>query len=321
MGGILVIAEHLRGAVNTQTAEAIGLARGLKSHCGGRISVAVISDEPSRYSDELMLDGVDEIVLVPAPTDHFDAAIYEEATVQLVTEMKSRLVLIGHSVNGMGFGPAVAVRLGGSLVSDAFAVEMTDERMQITRGGYGNKVLTKLDVTNHCITTLMVRSGSAKPPPRKETFSRTVTIDFGVVTEKFAQHGDYIDPPPADVDISKADFILSIGRGVQDEKHIERFRDLATRLGATFGCSRPIADAGWLSKAHQVGLSGMVAQNCKFYIALGISGAVQHLHGMKHVETIVAINTDRNAPIYNVATHGAAVDLFEFADALQKALD
>ena len=131
-------------------------------------------------------------------------------------------------------------------------------------------------------------------------------------------HLHYQEAPPSDIDISKAEFILSVGRGIQDQDNLPRFAALAERMGATFGCSRPIVDSGWLAKPHQVGQSGKVAANCKLYVALGILGAVQHLFGMKHVDTIIAVNTGPNAPIFNVATYGATVDLFELTDALEK---
>lgn len=323
MAGILVIAEHLRGALSPQTGEVIGLARQVADRIGGPLRVAVIAADPAAFHAGAALDGVDEVLLVAAPGDHFDAAVYEEAAVRLAMEVEPRLVMIGHGVNGMGYGPAVAARLGGSFASDVFGVEVAEGRLLATRGGYGNKVLARLDVSRGCVTTLMVRGGAAQAPEvaRAAVPARTVAVDFAPVAAAMAAHGDYVDPPAADVDITKAEFILAVGRGIQDEKNIERFRALAERLGATFGCSRPVADSGWLPKAHQVGLSGKVAQNCKLYVALGISGAVQHLHGMKHVETIVAVNTDRNAPIYNVATYGAAVDLFELADALEKSFN
>lgn len=322
MSGILLIAEHLRGAMSAQTGEMIGLAKDLKVQLGGKLSVAVIAHNPALYHADLALEGVDEILSIPVPDEHFDSALYEEATVQLAMQLQPRLILIGHSVNGMGFGPAVAVRLGGSFASDVVTLEVEDERLVATRGGYGNKVVTRLDLGDRCVTTVMVRPGSAKAPESASGVSpREVVLDFSAIAARTARHGEYFDPPPSDVDITKADFILSVGRGIKDEKHIERFRALAAKLGATFGCSRPIADSGWLPKAHQVGLSGKVAQNCKLYVALGISGAVQHLHGMKHVDTIIAVNTDRNAPIYNVATYGVAIDVFEFADALERAFD
>jgi electron transfer flavoprotein alpha subunit len=322
MSGILVIAEHLRGVLSAQSLEAVGLAHGLKTAIGGPLRVAVIAHHPAGFHEALALEGVDEILSIPAPDDHFDATLYQETAVQLAQQSQPRLLLAAHTVNAMGYASGAAVRLGGSFVSDAFAIDASGGRVIVTRGGYANKVQVRLDVSGHCITTVTVRGGSAKAPdPAPGAASREVLLDFSPIAPNLSRHGEYIDPPPADVDITKAEFILSVGRGIQDEKNIERFRSLAARLGATFGCSRPIADSGWLPKAHQVGLSGKVASNCKLYMALGISGAVQHLHGMKHVDTIIAVNTDRNAPIYNVATYGATVDLFEFADALEKAWD
>ncbi|HYH22002.1 MAG TPA: electron transfer flavoprotein subunit alpha/FixB family protein [Azospirillum sp.] len=319
MAGILVIAEHLRGALSPATGEIIGLARTLKGRIGGPVTVALISDRPQDLAAGLALEGVDEVLLVTAPSSHFDAATYEEAACRIAADLMPRLILIGHGVNGMSYGPSVAVRLGGGFVSDAIGLDASSGPLTVTRGGYGNKVLTTLTLASGALATVMVRGGSAKAPaPVQAVSMRDYAVDFSGIADLTSQHVDYLDPPPSDIDINKAEFILSIGRGIQDEKNIERFRMLAERLGATLGCSRPLADAGWLPKAHQVGLSGKMAQNCKLYIALGISGAVQHLHGMKHVETIIAINTDRNAPIYNVATYGACLDVFEFADALER---
>ncbi len=118
--------------------------------------------------------------------------------------------------------------------------------------------------------------------------------------------------------MSSVDFILSVGRGVGEEGNVERFRELAAALGATLGCSRPIADSGWLPKSRQVGQSGKTAVNCKLYIAMGISGAIQHLAGMKHVDTVVAVNTDSNASIFSVAKYGIVGDMFEIAEELRK---
>jgi electron transfer flavoprotein alpha subunit len=146
-----------------------------------------------------------------------------------------------------------------------------------------------------------------------------LVLDLTTVAGR-SEHLEFIEAPSSGVDIAKAEYILSIGRGIQEDKNVARFVQLAEKLGFTLGCSRPVADSGWLHKAHQVGLTGKVAANCKLYVALGISGAVQHLHGMKHVETIIAINTDAHAPIFNVASYGSTLDVFAFADAIESQL-
>src|SRR6202034_4865413 len=121
-----------------------------------------------------------------------------------------------------------------------------------------------------------------------------------------------------DVDMTTAEFILAIGRGIGEQANVEQFRELAEKVGATLGCSRPIADAGWLPKSRQIGQSGKTASACKLYVAMGISGAIQHLAGMKHVSTIVAVNSDAEASIFGVAKYGIVGDIFEIADELRK---
>ena len=129
----------------------------------------------------------------------------------------------------------------------------------------------------------------------------------------------FIEPPSTgDIDMTTREFILSVGRGVGEQDNIGRFRELADSLGASLGCSRPVADSGWLPKSRQIGQSGKTAAQCKLYIAMGISGAIQHLAGMKHVETVIAVNTDPNASIFTVARYGVVGDMFEIADELEK---
>jgi electron transfer flavoprotein alpha subunit len=120
-----------------------------------------------------------------------------------------------------------------------------------------------------------------------------------------------------DIDMTAAEFILTIGRGIGEEAKVPQFRELADAVGAALGCSRPIADAGWLPKSRQVGQSGKTASACKLYIAMGVSGAIQHLAGMKHVATIVAVNSDSEASIFGVAKYGIVGDIFEIAEELR----
>jgi electron transfer flavoprotein alpha subunit len=134
-----------------------------------------------------------------------------------------------------------------------------------------------------------------------------------------SEHLGYREVEAGDVDITKADFLLSIGRGVEEQDNIERFEELADKLGATLSVSRPLVDAGWMPGARQVGQSGKTVKP-RVYLALGISGAVQHLAGMRTAETIIAVNTDPEAPIFSVAHYGAVVDMFELADELEQAL-
>jgi electron transfer flavoprotein alpha subunit len=134
------------------------------------------------------------------------------------------------------------------------------------------------------------------------------------------EHVGFQDAAEGDVDITKAEFLLSIGRGIEDEDNIARFERLAEQLGATLCGSRPLVDAGWMPSARQVGQSGKTVTP-RVYLALGISGAAQHLAGMRTADTIIAVNTDPEAPIFGVAHYGAVADLFEVAEELEQKLD
>jgi electron transfer flavoprotein alpha subunit len=156
-----------------------------------------------------------------------------------------------------------------------------------------------------------------KPP--EQAGSPRVTAFAAPPLDSRAAARDFIELSAGDdVDMTAAEFILTVGRGIGEEAKVQQFRELAEALGATLGCSRPVADAGWLPKSRQVGQSGKTASACKLYIAMGVSGAIQHLAGMKHVATIVAVNTDAGASIFSVAKYGIVGDVFEIADELRK---
>ncbi len=318
MSGILVVAEHFDGLLRDVSLEMIGAAIEVKAGLGGPLAVLVIGHEPEALAAAANRAGVDEIVTVALPEPHFDPALYEEAVCAVAEERQARLVLIGHTAAGMAFGPAVAGRLGSGFASDVFGLAMDGSEVIASRGGYGGKVAMDLAFPEKPVIVLTLRGATFKAPA--EDGSAAVVpfaIDTGAVSGA-GRHIDYLPAPPADVDIGKAEFILSVGRALGEDKNLSQFAALAERLGATLGCSRPVADSGWLPKAHQVGQSGTIAANCSLYVALGISGAVQHLAGMKHVDTIIAVNTDPEAPIFNVAHHGACVDIFELAEALER---
>ena len=316
MAGILVVAEHLQGELRDISKELIGAAVSLKEGLGGPVKVAVPgADESSNIVDQLNMAGVDEILVVAGLPVDFDPESYEEAILQIGMAHRPRVVLIGHTVSGMAYAPALAARLGCGFASDVIALSNEQDELVVTRDAYGNKVNLELGFTGKQVVVVTLRSATFAVPEGKGN-ADVVSMVLPEITVQ-STHVGYEAAPQSDLDVSKAEFLLSIGRGIQDEEHLERFVNLAEKLGATLSCSRPIVDAGWLPKQHQVGQSGKIASNCKLYIALGISGAVQHLTGMKHVETIIAVNKDPNAPIFNSATYGCNIDLFELMEALE----
>jgi electron transfer flavoprotein alpha subunit len=320
MAGVLVIAEHFGGNLATISRELVTTATDLKQQLGGQVSILVLSDGTDDLAGQANVMGVDTVIYGDVGTAHFDAMIYESAIEQVSLRVRPSAILFGHTSNGMACAAGVAARLGLGFASDVIAVEFAGGELVATKTAFGGKVNLELLFPNKEAVALTVRGATFKPseaPGAAQIVNSEV--DLSDIAGR-AQHLEYLEAPTADVDISKADIILSIGRGIRETENIPRFANLAERLDVTLGCSRPFADAGLMPKAYQVGQSGTTASNCKLYIAIGISGAVQHLFGMKHVDTIIAINTDLNAPIFDVATFGSTVDALQLATALEARL-
>lgn len=315
MSGILVVAETRRDELRSVTLELIGAALELKDAAGGRVTVAIVDADPSSFTGALAVSGVDEILTVTTPTPSFEAHVAQQVLEALVEAEQPDVVLVGHTIDSMGFGPAVAARKGLGFASDVTAVSWDAGPVAI-RGAYGGKLVAELDFPGRERTLLMLRAGAFEPAAADGAAVgvRAVDVAFDAAP---TEHLDYREAATGDVDITKAEFLVSIGRGIEDKDNVAQFEDLADKLGATLSVSRPLVDAGWVSNARQVGQSGKTVQP-KVYLALGISGAVQHLAGMQKADTIIAVNTDPEAPIFSVAHYGAVADLFDVAEALEQ---
>jgi len=316
MSGILVIAEQRRGELRPVSLELIGAAQGLRRD-GDSVAVALLAPSPGALIDPLKLAGVDEIVAVKVAAPEFDPDTFESAISALIAERKPDVVLVVHSVDSFGFAAALAAKLGLGFATDVFKVERQDGELVATRGGYGQKVNVEVDFPGRGTVLLAIR-GNVFQPPSRHGSPRVTEFSAPPVSSRSTGRG-FIELAAADdVDMTAAEFILTIGRGIGEEAKVAQFKELADAIGATLGCSRPIADAGWLPKSRQVGQSGKTASACKLYIAMGVSGAIQHLAGMKHVATIVAVNSDAEASIFGVAKYGIVGDIFEIAEELRR---
>jgi electron transfer flavoprotein alpha subunit len=316
MSGILVIAEQRRGELRPVSLELIGAAQALKRD-GDSVSVAVLAPSPASLTAPLKLAGVDEIIAVKVASPEFDPDTFESAVGALIGERKPEVVLVAHSVDSFGYAAALAAKLGLGFATDVFKVERDGGELVATRGGYGQKVNVEVDFPGRSTVLLAIRSNVYKPP--EQPGSPKVVEFTAPATDSRSNGREFIElAANDDVDMTQAEFILTIGRGIGEEAKIAQFKELADAIGATLGCSRPIADAGWLPKSRQVGQSGKTASACKLYIAMGVSGAIQHLAGMKHVATIVAVNSDAEASIFGVAKYGIVGDIFEIAEELRR---
>ncbi|MEO8291131.1 MAG: electron transfer flavoprotein subunit alpha/FixB family protein [Gaiellaceae bacterium] len=308
---VLVVAEHLRGQTRPITLELISAAQELE----GPTTVAVIAKDPGALADQVGVTGVDEIVTVAVEQEEFENDVYREAVEQLIGDRSPAVTLVGFTVNSMGFAPALAAKLGLGFASDVFGLSRDGSDLIAERSFYGSKVSAEIEFPGHDQVLLMIRPTSWPPAEGAGSASRSELS--ATISGSRARHTEFQEVEAGDVDITTADFLLSVGRGVGEKENLGQFDDLAQKMGATLSVSRPLVDQGWMPNSRQVGQSGKTVKP-KVYLALGISGAVQHLAGMKTSGTIIAVNTDPEAAIFSVAHYGAVTDLFEVAEELDK---
>jgi electron transfer flavoprotein alpha subunit len=316
MSGVIVVAETRRGELRPVTLELIGAARALSEQGAGPVSVALIGADAEAHAQEVARSGVQDVLVVPAPEPQFEAHVTQAAIEALIERHSPSVVLAGHTIDSLGFAPAVAARSGLGFASNVTGVSWGEQGALAERGAYGEKLVAELDFPGKTTVMLLLRPGAFAPvEDAGEASVERVELDLAASAR--TQHVELRDPPAGDVDITKADFLLSIGRGVEDEGQIAELERLAEAMGATLSASRPLVDAGWIAAARQVGQSGKTVSP-KVYLALGISGAVQHLSGMSKAQTIIAVNSDPEAPIFGVAQYGAVADMFEIAAELER---
>jgi len=315
MSKILVVAEQRRGELRPVSLELIAAAQAL----GGSITVAIVGANVDAFVPALSVAGVDEIITVPSPFAEFNPEVQQAAVSALIDKVQPGVVLLAHTVDTLAYAAALASAGNYGFATDVFKAEYDAGELVATRGGYSQKVNVEVDFPGKAVVVLTFRAAVFKPAEGSASPAVSSLALPAVATT--STPGDYIELSSGnDIDITTSEFILSVGRGVGEEANIQQFRELADLAGATLCCSRPIADSGWLPKSRQVGQSGKVASSCGLYLALGISGAIQHLAGMKHVSTIVAVNTDPEASIFSVAKYGIVGDIFEIGEALREQL-
>ena len=233
---------------------------------------------------------------------------------------KGSIVLLPHEHFGMDLAPGLSIKLGSAFVSDAVDFkEIDDQKIKLVREEFNGQVSTHVSCDLSQGAVISVRAGAFKPEESK--------ADEGVVMDKTSEalEGglpggnrrflEVIEAEVGDVDITKSDILVSVGRGIEDQENLEIIHELAETIGGDVSCSRPIVDAKWLDKSRQVGTSGKTVKP-KVYIALGISGSFQHLGGIKGAPFIVAVNKNSKAPIFQVADVGIVADILEFVPEL-----
>jgi electron transfer flavoprotein alpha subunit len=251
-----------------------------------------------------------------AQLENFNPETYSTALAEIAKAKSPAVTLVANSSMGMDLAAALSVKANLPLVAYAIDVKVEDNSLVVTSQLYGGKlnVESQFSAEGAVVSLLAGASpadkGRAAGSPAVENFAAPASLASPKVRFK-----KLIEPEGGDVDITTKEILVSVGRGIQNVDNIPQMQELADALSAALSCSRPIVDSKWLPKTRQVGKSGVKVKP-KFYLALGISGAPEHIEGMKDAELIVAINSDTNAPIFDYAHYGVVGDLFDIVPAL-----
>ncbi len=313
---VLVVAEHLRGALTEVTFEMLGAARALAGELGGEAWVALIGGSDRMAAELGAAAGV--VAVSGEGLGDFNPESHAAALQAVVEARRPRLTMVGYTAMGMDLATTLAARAGLAHVSSCVAFDGAGA-LKATSQLYGGKmnVVTELGDAPSVVSVLAgsfpADAGRAEGSPAIERLAAPATA--GRVRFK-----RLIEPEAGDVDITAQEVLVAIGRGIGSKDDIEVAEELAEALGAAVAGSRPLIDAGWLPKNRQVGKSGLKVAP-KVYLALGISGAPEHVEGMKSSATIVAVNTDKHAPIFNYAHYGLVADLFDVCEELTEAIE
>jgi len=320
---ILVIAEQRDGKLNRASWESIAGAQRLSVATGVPVVVAVPGADVQVAAQELAAAAVSEVVAIQSPAlATYTADGYTAALQAAIGTLAPTTIVLPHTYQTRDFASKLAARLERSIITDVTSVKTDAERVVFTRPMFQGKLtadVAPVGPTPHFVT---FQIGAFRPDAAERGASpvsiRTLPVDVDAAAIRQAPEAPFQEARQA-VDLTQAERIVSVGRGIKEQANIALAQQLADALHAELAASRPICDAGWLPMERQVGSSGQTVAP-KLYLALGISGAIQHLVGMKGSSTIVAINKDADAPIFEVADYGIVGDLFEIVPALITAL-
>jgi electron transfer flavoprotein alpha subunit len=307
--GILVFIEHKNGVVNKSSLEAIAAAQTL----GGPLQQQVTLVVPASEAVAKEVAAFDVARVIHASNEklaEYTPDAYADALQQVVKQVDPSFVFLTHTYQVRDFAPKLAVRFGKSLISDCIRAKVDGDKLGFTRRIFLGKLDADVLSDGEAPLFATFQTGAFRPDQAQKGSGapvETVAVEVGEV--RMIPEAPFQEAKQA-VDLTKADVIVAVGRGIKSKDNLVLAEKLAEALGGDLAASRPICDADWLPIDRQIGSSGQTVAP-KLYVALGISGAIQHLVGMKNSGTIVAINKDPEAPIFDIADYGIAGDLFE----------
>jgi electron transfer flavoprotein alpha subunit len=314
--GILVFIEHRDGAINKTSFEAIAAAQSLGSQLQQTVSAVVLGSAAGAQAQEIALYDLAKVICANnAKLADYTPDGYTDAMERVVRQLDPQLVIMPHTYLVRDYAPKLAARFGKSLISDCIRAKVAGGSVTFTRRIFLGKLDADLVSDGEPPVFATFQSGAYRGEQAvKGSGAPVETMEVEVGEIRMSSEAPFQQVKQA-VDLTKAEVIVAVGRGIKSKDNLALAEKLAEALGGDLAASRPICDAEWLPIDRQIGSSGQTVAP-KLYIAIGISGAIQHLVGMKNSGTIVAINKDPEAPIFDIADYGIVGDLFEVVPVL-----
>jgi len=313
---LLVYIQQDQGNISSGSLESLKGAQEIAEKSNGTVSALTFS---SKAGEQLTGYNLNEVLVTDNPQlETYNPLYYVKAMEDVARSESPDILVFGHSYEARDWVPRLSARLNLPFVSDCINFKM-DSKLILVRSVYQGKFNSDLSV--NCEKFIVsFQSGAFRKDALKTGSAsiRNVSVDLSNLDDSI-QPGEKFQEAEKSVDLSQAETIVSIGRGIGKEENLSMVRDLAESIGGEVASSRPVVDSGWLEPYHQVGSSGQTVAP-KLYLALGISGAIQHVVGMKSSKNIVVINKDSNAPIFEIADYGVVGDIFEIVPKLISAI-
>ena len=314
---IYVLIEHLQGQVAEISYLMLAAADKLAGELGSSVVAVLIGHNQHSLANDL---AANRILYYDHPAlAHFIPGVTQQVMSDLIQENRPRLVLFGDTSTGVEVAGPLSVRLNLPLVSYCRSLQTQADAIRFTSQICGGKLLAEGDLPAPTALVTMIPGAYKAEQGRSPSPGVVVRASIPALEKPQVKFKQYIEPAASDIDISKESVLVSIGRGIQNQDNLEMIRELASILGGSVCASRPVVDQGWLPSSRLVGKSGKRVKPA-LYLALGISGATEHVEAITDSQLIVAINTDPLAPIYNLAKYGATVDLLDLVPALTEAV-
>jgi electron transfer flavoprotein alpha subunit len=315
-GRVLVFAEQREGHLRKSAFEALGRAKEL----GSEVHALLIGSSVSSLAAALGNYGAQVVHTLEDPSLELCWSDgYAAACAQAIDEIQPELVLMVATAAGRDLAARVAARKNMAMLTDCVTLDENEGTFHATKSMYGGKVFAKVRATRKPVMATLRPSAYPAPPPSNAT-AEVKPLAVDLPADSRARVAEVVRKEEGRLDVQEADVVVAGGRGIKEPGNFKMIEDLADALGAAVGASRAAVDAGWIDHAHQVGQTGKTVSP-KFYVAVGISGAIQHLAGMRTARCILAINKDPDAPIFNIADYGIVGDLFKVVPVLTRELE